>query len=203
MLWVNLIMDTFAAMALSSLPADPRVLEKKPRDPRSPIIDRGIGKWTLYESMVFFAIFIVLWQLLRHFDINSVSALFHTQNWSDFFTRFFSVGETTHYELAIFFSFFVLIQFWNLFNVRYYHTDRSLLRDLSDVAHGRRCLSEIFSRGFLLVAMAILIGQVLIVTFAYEMFNVEPLSATDWLLLLLVTCPILIVGEFIRNLTHP
>ena len=202
MLWVNLIMDTFAAMALSSLPADPRVLEKKPRDPRSPIIDRGIGKWTLYESMVFFALFIVLWQLLRHFDINSVSALFHPQNWSDFFTRFFSVGETTHYELAIFFSFFVLIQFWNLFNVRYYHTHRSLLRDLTDVVHGRMRFSDSLSRGFLLVAAAILIGQVLIVTFAYEMFNVEPLSATDWLLLLLVTCPILIVGEFIRNLTH-
>ncbi len=205
MLWVNLIMDTFAAGALSSLPADHRVLNSKPRPPRSHIIDRRMGWHTLWVSMIFFVLLLGLWQLLWHGNASSVADVFSSEHLRDLANGFFSHKNKSHlsgYERGVFFTTFVLMQFWNLFNARYFRTGRSLMRDLVGAAHGRRRLSDIFSRGFLLVAVVILLGQVAIVTFAGGMFNVEPLHVTDWLWLLLCTSPILIVGEVIRNLTH-
>ncbi len=202
MLWVNLIMDTFAAMALSSLPADHSVLEEKPRNPRSHIIDRRMGWQTLLVSMLFFILLLGLWQLMWHVNVHSVSELLSAQNLKLFVTGFFSMSKSKPhldgYELGVFFTMFVLIQFWNLFNARYFRTERSLLLDVVDAIRGRRPFSDSLSRGFLMVVALILIGQVLIVNFASEMFNVSPLHASDWLWLLLVTSPILLVGEVVR-----
>jgi Ca2+-transporting ATPase len=102
----------------------------------------------------------------------------------------------------VFFSAFVLMQFWNLFNVRYYRTERSILSDLVESASGKRRLSDCFSRGFLLIAGIILLGQVLIVNLAGDFFEVAPLSARDWVQIFLITSPVLLIPDLLRSIRH-
>ncbi len=202
MLWVNLIMDTFAAIALSSLPADKRVMRDKPRSPRSHIIDRKMAKQILWVSMLFFLFLVVLWQLLWHGDINAVSDLFDAEHFKDFFKKVLDwknrKAELEPKELGVFFTTFVLMQFWNLFNVRYYRTGRSLVSTLVGLCKHQEEAKASVGKGFLFIAMVILLGQVFIVTFAGEMFGVERLGLADWLFLLVITSPILIIGEIGR-----
>ena len=106
------------------------------------------------------------------------------------------------YELAVFFSTFVMLQFWNLFNAKYFNTDRSLIQDIIDLFRNPQKVKESFSGGFLLIAAVIVLGQVLIVTFAGQLFSVSRLSPADWGLIMLITSPVLIVADvarFIRN----
>ena len=95
-----------------------------------------------------------------------------------------------------------MMQFWDLFNVRYFRTGRSLLSDMVEMLAGRRKLSDCFSTGFLFIAGVILLGQVMIVNVAGDFFEVAPLSAKDWLQILLVTCPVLLIPGFLRSLQH-
>ncbi len=175
MLWVNLIMDTFAAGALSSLPADKRVLHDKPRSHKAHIIDRGmaitIGAW----GLGFFVILVGVWRYL----LNGKAAL-------------------TGYEHGIFFTTFVVLQFWNLFNTRYLRTDRCFLFDVRDFFIDRPRFQASFSSGFMLVAIVILVGQFLIVNELPEFFEVEPLSLSDWGFILLATSPVFILPELWR-----
>ncbi len=191
MLWVNLIMDTFAAMALSSLPADKRVLNERPRDPDSFIISGRMFRRILGMGLLFFAILIGLWQVLLHSDITSVRGLLSPE-------MDMAKSGLTAYESGIFFSIFVLLQFWNLFNARYFHTGRSLLQEGVDFFGNRPRFKEYFSSAFLWILLVILIGQILIVTFAGPMFNAAPLSLQDWLWIILLTSPVLIVADMIR-----
>ena len=204
MLWVNLIMDTFAALALSSLPADKRVLCDKPRNPNGHIINRSMAKWILGVGLVFFAVLTGLWQLLWHLDVSQtsgVASLLNQETLNTAISSYFAPHAKAHlsgYESALFFTAFVFLQFWNLFNARYFHTGRSLLQDLAAMLSGRRKFKEVFGWGFVGIVAAILIGQVLIVTFAGPMFNVMPLSLNDWLILLVVTSPVLIIVDVVR-----
>ena len=175
MLWVNLIMDTFAAMALSSLPANPLVMNDRPRSPQAHIIDRPMALYIAGWGVAFFAILMVLWLDMK----NS------------------SYGIDGYHE-GMFFTTFVLIQFWNLFNVSYYNTGRCLLLDLIDVFRRHRPLSASFSSGFSLILVLILLGQIFIQQVAYEMFEVEPLGLTDWVLLISATSLVMIVPDLYR-----
>jgi len=204
MLWVNLIMDTFAAGALSSLPADKRVLHDKPRSHKAHIIDRGMMKTISIWGLGFFVILVGIWQLLYHSDVTCVSELLHADSIRTFFTGFWSShaqkASLSGYEHGIFFTTFVVLQFWNLFNTRYLRTDRSFLLDVYDFFVNRSRFLSFFSSGFMLVAIVIIVGQYLIVNQLPEFFEVEPLSLSDWGVILAVTSPVFILPEMYRTL---
>ena len=192
MLWVNLIMDTFAAMALSSLPADPKVFDEKPRDPESHIIDRSMLKRIFFGGMTFFALLIVLWEILLHADVTSVRELFsfsliRNALASDMGT---ASAEMTPYEMGIFFTTFVMLQFWNIFNARNYRTENSFFLTLFSKAN--------FSWGFYMIVIVILGGQYVIVNQLGKFFDVAPLSSGDWWRIAAVTSFVLILPEIVR-----
>ena len=166
MLWVNLIMDTFAAGALASLPPNERVMKNKPRKsgPKGDfIISRRMAN-RIFSVGILFVVFLLA--ILIYFN--------HTD------------GELTAYELSQFFSIFVLLQFWNMFNAKAFGTNKSAFAELKE------------SKGFLSVALLILIGQYLIVTFGGQMFSVVPLSWADWGYIIAGTSIVLWIGEIIR-----
>lgn len=192
MLWVNLIMDTFAAMALSSLPADPKVFDEKPRDPESHIIDRSMMKRILFGGITFFTLLIMLWEVLLHVDVKSVSDLF---SWGVIKGALAgqmgaSAVEMTPYEMGIFFTTFVMLQFWNIFNARNYRTENSFFLTLFSKSN--------FSWGFYMIVLVILGGQYLIVNHLGRFFDVAPLSAGDWWRIAAVTSIVLILPEIVR-----
>ncbi|MDR1645834.1 MAG: calcium-translocating P-type ATPase, PMCA-type [Tannerellaceae bacterium] len=166
MLWVNLIMDTFAAAALASLPPNPKVMNNKPRrsGPGGDFIVSRPMIWHIFTVGILFVI--ILLGLLIYFT--------HTG------------GGLTSYELSEFFTFFVLLQFWNMFNAKAFADNKSAFANL------RR------SPVFLWIALLIIAGQYLIVTFGGEMFNVEPLGWKDWGLILASTSVVLWIGEAVR-----
>ncbi len=206
MLWVNLIMDTFAAMALSSLPADKKVLNDRPRDPNSHIISRKMLSRIVGFGGVFFVLLVCLWQLLWHKNISSVSDLL---NWDSFALMINGVADMSKiklhlgsYELGVFFSIFVMLQFWNLFNAKYFSTDRSLIQDIKDLFVNPQMAKDSFSRSFIGIVLVILFGQIFIVSLAGPFFNVSALSFVDWILIILITSPVLLVADvfrFVRN----
>lgn len=202
MLWVNLIMDTFAAMALSSLPADPKVMRDKPRRPSSHIIDRNMMKQILGVGLIFFVFLFGFWQLLWHCDIHEVFDLTKTDVWNVYFRNFFDFTKSkqhlSQYELGLFFTFFVLLQFWNLFNARYFKTERSFFQDIFDILRNPKNARSHYSLGFVSIVVVIFLGQVLIVNVFGDLFGVSGLSFNDWLCLLTFTFPILLIGECIR-----
>ena len=168
MLWVNLIMDTFAAGALASLPPSWSVMKERPR--KSGVNgDFIINKSMAWNIFVVGAIFVVVQiALLMWFDGN---------------------GGMTRYEQSEFFTFFVMLQFWNMFNAKAYMTGKSAFSGLSE------------DRTFLSVCAVIVLGQLFIVTFGGEMFNVTPLSLVSWLVIIASTSLVLWVGEAIRLFT--
>lgn len=165
MLWVNLIMDTFAAGALASLPPSADVMKDRPRKSGANG-DFIITKPMTMSIFIVAAVFVVV-QLLVLYSFNAD-------------------GEFTAYEQSWFFTFFVMLQFWNMFNAKAFMTGRSAFKGLSG------------SGSFIFVALVILVGQYLIVTFGGEMFNVTPLSLYSWMVIIAITSPVLLVGELIR-----
>ena len=206
MLWVNHIMDTFAAMALSSLPADKRVLMDKPRHPNSHIVNRRMLGKIIGVGIVFFGFLAGLWQLMWHKDIDSMSALLNMDSLRVFFTQFSDLSHSKAHlggkELGIFFSIFVMLQFWNLFNAKYYKTDRSLILDIIDLFKNPNKVKESYSAGFIWISLVIIIGQIIIVTFAGKMFSVEALEIKDWIWIVLITSPVLIISDIFRTITN-
>jgi Ca2+-transporting ATPase len=166
MLWVNLIMDTFAAGALASLPPNERVMKSKPRKsgPKGDFIISKRMSYRIFSVGIIFVIFLL--GVLVYFNQTE--------------------GELSDYELSQFFSIFVLLQFWNMFNAKAFGTNKSAFAELKD------------SKGFLLVALLILVGQYLIVTFGGQMFSVVPLSWEDWGWIVGGTSVVLWIGEIIR-----
>jgi Ca2+-transporting ATPase len=198
MLWVNLIMDTFAAMALSSLPADRKVMYDAPRNPKSHIIDRSMVKRILLVGATMFVFLFGLWQLMWHTEIKAASDIF---TWKYFTEMFNFTHKDLHVgpkALSIFFSMFVMLQFWNIFNVKYFCTNRGLFLDVVDAIRGK-LKDNTFSRGFIFISLAILLGQILIVQFAGSLFNVVPLNIQDWLVIIAMTSPVLLVPELWRT----
>ncbi len=177
MLWVNLIMDTFAAMALASLPPSQAVMKEKPRSREAFIINRPMWKSIIGAGGMFFLFLLGLLYYFEHTDITSLTQIGSV-----------AMGANTGlsgYELSLFFTIFVFLQFWNMFNARAFETGRSAF-------HFKGC------GGFGLIALIILIGQILIVTFGGEFFNVEPLKAVDWAIIIGGTSIVLWIGELIR-----
>lgn len=180
MLWVNLIMDTFAAMALASLPPTPDVLKERPRRRTAFIINRRMIGSLMLSSLVFI---LVLGGLLFCFKTHDFDEL------NDFYTRINEVHHNARlhgFELTFFFTFFVMLQFWNLFNVRLLNVSSSPFQ-------------VSFGWGFTMVAGMILIGQILIVTFGGEMFGVEPLDFTTWVVIIAAT---FIINILLFGLNH-
>ena len=166
MLWVNLIMDTFAAMALASLPPSKRVMEDAPRKRSAFIISPAMKKNIFLMGGAFFLVLVALLFVLEHYTVLHVTDLFHLSHHAD--------KGMTAYELSIFFTVFVMLQFWNMFNARAFCTGRSAF-------HLKGC------KGFLFIAAFILVGQIAIVQLGGEMFNVSPLSVIDWVLIIIIT----------------
>ena len=190
MLWINLIMDTFAAMALASLPPDYSVLNEKPRSRDAFIITKDMGGLIFGVGLAFVA---VLFGLIQYFTHCGVETLAHF-SLRDYFANYFNFSKTgglTPKELSLFFTIFVFMQFWNIFNAKAYRTGHSALKGLLD---------KDVRRGFGYTLLIIAAGQVLIVSFGGEMFNVEPLPLADWLRIIVSTSAILWVGEIARLL---
>ena len=177
MLWVNLIMDTIAAMALASLPPSRSVMRDKPRSRTAFIINPSMWKFILWVGGIFAVILIGFVYYFEHTDITSL-----TQLWSVPFGDNTGLSE---YELTLFFTIFVFIQFWNLFNARAFATGKSAF-------HFKNCGS------FLLIVLFIFGGQVLIVELGREFFNVVPLKFLDWVIIVGCTSIVLWIGELIR-----
>ena len=177
MLWVNLIMDTFAAMALASLPPTRSVMREKPRPREAFIISRAMWKSIIGTGGVFFLFLLGLLYYFEHTDITCLTQVGSVP-----------MGANTGlsgYELSLFFTTFVFLQFWNMFNARAFATGRSAF-------HFKGC------RGFILIALAILGGQVLIVSVGGDFFSVEPLKPVDWAIIIGGTSSVLWIGELLR-----
>ena len=177
MLWVNLIMDTFAAMALASLPPTPTVMDEKPRDRRRFIITRSMWRSILSVGLLMFALLMWLFYYMEHTDLRSFLDIGRIPT--------MAYHTLTPYEVSMFFTIFVFLQFWNMFNARAYATNRSAL-------HFKDC------GGFILIATLIVAGQLLIVNVGGPFFSVTPLSVTDWLLIIGGTSVVLWFGELWR-----
>lgn len=177
MLWVNLIMDTFAAMALASLPPSQSVMKEKPRSREAFIINRPMWKSIVGVGGIFFLLLLGLLYYFEHTDITCLTEVGHV-----------AMGANTGlsgYELSLFFTIFVFLQFWNMFNARAFETGRSAF-------HFKGC------SGFGLIALFILIGQIVIVSIGGEFFSVEPLKFIDWVIIIAGTSLVLWIGELIR-----
>lgn len=189
MLWVNLIMDTFAALALASLPPSETVMKEKPRRRDANIITKPM-MWQIFGVGILFVLFMFgLVQYFKHVDVTSLQDF----SFAEYFRNFFNFNVVSHgispKEQTFIFTIFVALQFWNLFNAKAFHSEGSAFRKM----HRKDVLA-----GFGLALLVILGGQYLIVSFGGEMFNVTPLNANDWLYIILGTFPVLFVGEAMR-----
>ncbi|WP_302545398.1 calcium-translocating P-type ATPase, PMCA-type [Coprobacter fastidiosus] len=163
MLWVNLIMDTFAAGALASLPPNKEVMKDKPRKNEAFIVTPPMRNQILWIGLAFVAFLMGL--------------LYYFTN---------AEGEINRHDLACFFTIFVMLQFWNLFNAKAFATGKSAFNGL------------LHDTGFITVALLIIIGQFFIVTFGGDVFRTVPLSWQDWLLIIGSTSLVLWIGEIFR-----
>lgn len=163
MLWVNMIIDTFAAAALASLPPNPEVMNEKPRKTTDFIISRKMKNYILGIGITFAVL------------------LLGMMYW---YTR--TEGHITPYELSVFFTTFVMLQFWNMFNAKAFLSHGSAFRNLRS------------STGFLIVMFVIPLGQYLIVQFGGEVFRTVPLSWKDWGIIIGLTSLVLWIGEILR-----
>lgn len=163
MLWVNLIMDTFAAGALASLPPNKEVMKDKPRKNEAFIVTPPMRNQILWIGLAFVAFLMGL--------------LYYFTN---------AEGEINRHDLACFFTIFVMLQFWNLFNAKAFATGKSAFNGL------------LHDTGFITVALLIIIGQFFIVTFGGDVFRTIPLSWQDWLLIIGSTSLVLWIGEIFR-----
>ena len=189
MLWINLIMDTFAAMALASLPPDKSVLKDKPRSRTAFIITKDMGRRIFGVGLLFVAVLFGFIQYFMHFGVDSLSDFSLRDYFSSYFNFHHVGGNFTPKELSLLFTIFVFMQFWNIFNAKAYHTMDSAFKGLFD---------KDIMRGFGVTILIIAIGQILIITFGGEMFSVVPLPFDEWVRIIIGTSLILWLGEIER-----
>jgi Ca2+-transporting ATPase len=163
-LWINLIVDTFASLALSTIPPSLDVMKEKPRKASDFIITPHLRKNILGTAFVFF---IVLVGMLAYFN-----------RWGQ--------SSINISELTVFFTFFVMLQFWNLLNARTLGSHQSAFQNL------KHC------RGLLLVMFLILVGQILIVQLGGAVFRTEPMSIGTWGVVIVISSFTLWIGELVR-----
>ena len=189
MLWVNLIMDTFAALALASLPPSRKVMDEQPRSESEQLL-KGMGTFIIGVGGLFSLFLLGLCICFQHTNISCLT---------DFFTGKVVWGDNnglSSYELGLFFTVFVMLQFWNLFNAKAFMTGESALKGLSWKN----------TKGFLFIVFIIFAGQLLITELPglQEMFNVSAggVKAVDWLIIGIGSSLVLWTGEFLRLLRH-
>lgn len=165
MLWVNLIMDTFAALALATEPADASVMEDRPRGRSefiiTPSMMRSIFGWG-------FSFVVVLLTMLLWMKSNAEG------------------GQVTAHDLTVFYCVFVMLQFWNIFNARRFGSVKSAFSEFAE------------NKLFVIIAVVIFVGQIVIVQFGGAVFKTVPLSLADWLIVIGCTSPVLLCGEAVR-----
>lgn len=160
MLWVNLIMDTFGAMALASLPPSPEVMKSKPRDRKAFILNKAMSFDIWGVGLFFFALTLGFLYIFQYADITSMTDLLSL--------KLGKSNAVTPYEQTLLFSIFVWTHFWYMFNARSFETNKSYFK-----------LKQ--SSGFRTIVNVIVLGQIVIVELLYNFFNVEPMfHTTDW-----------------------
>ena len=182
MLWVNLIMDTFGAMALASLPPSPAVMKDRPRKRNAFILTPNMFKNILGVGLAFFAMLLALLYIFQHADINSMDDIFRMEIGAP--------SPVTPYEQTLLFSIFVWTHFWYMFNARSYDTGKSFFRTR-------------LSKGFKTIATIIFVGQIVIIELLNRFFNVEPMfinpahphSPLDWLAIFVLSSSVLWIRE--------
>ena len=178
MLWVNLIMDTFAALALASLPPNSVLMRHPPRDSHASIITPTMMKFILYSGTVFAILMIALY----YYFVREA-------NGGRVFVRGVNPNINPH-EMGLFFSVFVFLQFWNMLNARSFATGKWAFNNLED------------SKVFWAVAAVIFIGQIVLVQFCSPLFNCSPLSLSDWLWVILGTSPVFLLGQVVSKVEN-
>lgn len=187
MLWVNLIMDTFAALAFASLPPSKEVMKNKPRRSTDFILSRKMIIRIFSTGVLFMVILFGLMQCFRNNDIQHISHLveypgifFHSM------FEFGGSGEFTPYELSMFFTIFVFFQIWNLFNAKAFDSGHTAFFNVKG------------SKVFFTVVIGIILGQYAIVTLGGQMFSVVPLAWIDWAYIVVLTSAIMIVPLILK-----
>ena len=181
MLWVNLIMDTFAAMALASLPPSESVMKDKPRDRKAFILNKNMCENIVGVGGFFFLLLLVLLYVFEHSDITRLTDLLHV--------RLGASDGLTPYELTLFFTIFVMTHFFYLFCARAFETNRSAL-------HFKGC------EGLLVIATIIFVGQIAMVEVPglQKFFNVVSLKFLDWVIIIIGSSCVLWVREIWHRL---
>ena len=189
MLWVNLIMDTFAALALASLPPSEMVMKEKPRHRDANIITKPMV-WQIFSVGILFVLFMFgLVQYFKHVELATLADF----SFADYFKNYFNFKYTSSgisvLEQTYIFTIFVFLQFWNLFNAKAFHSEGSAFKGLfrKDVI-----------AGFGLALFVIVAGQLLIVSFGGDMFHVQIMSVKDWVYIIFGTLPVFVIGEAMR-----
>lgn len=178
MLWVNLIMDTFAALALASLPPNSVLMKQRPRDSRASIITSAMMKFILISG----ALFAVLMIGLYYYFVREA-------NGGPVFVRGINPNINPR-EMGVFFSVFVFLQFWNMLNARAFATGKWAFNNLED------------SKVFWSVAAVIFVGQIVIVQFFSPLFNCAPLDFKTWVWIILGTSPVFLLGQVARKVRN-
>ena len=173
MLWVNLIMDTFAALALASLPPNSVLMRRKPRDSQANIITPAMMRFILISGTVFAVLMIGLY----YYFVREA-------NGGPVFAKGVNPNINLR-EMGIFFSVFVFLQFWNMLNARAFATGKSAFNNMED------------SRVFWAVLLVIGVGQIALVQFCSPLFNCSPLSAADWFKIIVFTFPVYLMGQYV------
>ena len=164
MLYVNLIMDTLAAVAFATLPPSERVMNDRPRKSTDRIVDLHMGMWVLLCALLFVGVMTTMLVLMNEDGVLSV------------------------HNLTVFFTTFVMLQFWNMFNVKSFRSGGSAFAAMRS------------SATFSWIELTILVGLVLIVNFGGDIFSTMPLSLGVWAIIVAATSPVLIVAEAVRLL---
>jgi Ca2+-transporting ATPase len=183
MLWVNLIMDTFAALALATEPPHWSVMKRQPRRPQEFIVTKGMARGIFGVAGVFLLVLLSLLFVVQYVDLRDGLTINRAATPE-------LAARVTDYEITVFFTVFVLFQFWNLFNARCLGQTYSALSKLTE------------NKGFLAIIASIFVGQLLITQYGGEIFRTVPLSLHDWGVLVLVTSLVLWCGELWRALAR-
>ena len=189
MLWVNLVMDTFAALALASLPPTRAVMNEPPRSVNEHIL-KGMGMSILCVGAIFTVLLLGLCVFFQHTDVTSLLDVFRGN------VAWGARNGLSPYEMGLIFTIFVMLQFWNLFNAKAFMTNGSAFKGIS--------WRE--TKWFIIIALVILGGQILMTELPglQEMFNVAEggLSLVDWLIISGLTSFVLWIGEIVRAIKH-
>ena len=180
MLWVNLIMDTFGAMALASLPPSQSVMKNKPRDRKAFILTKPMMKDILGVGGFFFLLLVVFLYIFQHTEITQMTDLLHCK-----------LGEAnglSPYEQTLLFSIFVWTHLWYMFNTRSFETGKSFFQLK-------------MSKEFFTIVAIIFIGQVVIVEGLYDFFNCTPMKLMDWVIIVVLSSLVLWARELWHLLT--